>query len=530
MLFDTPKLISSLRSLSRLYFFYLFFFGNLFSQSDGMILISSSDSDQNIFTSLVTNDYQIHHTWYHPSYVHSTAYLGQDRTLIVPLIISDPIMPIPSWAGGRFQKLDWEENVIWDFYYYDTLYNPHHDIEPLPNGNILVICWEVKSQNEAINKGKININSEIWPTMIVELEPPNGEVVWEWHLWDHLIQDVDISLPNYGIIAEHPELLDINQGGPVSNINGDWLHVNAIHYNSELDQIIFSSRHMNEIYIIDHSTTSEEASGHTGGSSGKGGDFLYRWGNPMNYGRGDVNDRRIVAPHGANWVKPTFPGSGNILIFNNNPNQRGDGGDSEVIEIAPPLNNDGNYFIDADSAFGPHGLIWSHGGDSTFFSGWQSGAYRLYNGNTLITVAQQKNVFEVNPNNEVVWQCHVGGNFGWLQFPLRAYKIEPAFFLNNSEKPFQPPTFQLNQNYPNPFNPTTQIRYDIPGDAMVSISIYDLMGRSIKSLVNSNQSAGYHSIQWNATNNLGEPMSAGMYIYIIQAGEFRQTKKMVLLK
>jgi PKD repeat protein len=93
-----------------------------------------------------------------------------------------------------------------------------------------------------------------------------------------------------------------------------------------------------------------------------------------------------------------------------------------------------------------------------------------------------------------------------------------------------PEVFALHQNYPNPFNPTTQIKYDLPEDALVAINIYDLMGRSIKSLVNSNQSAGYRSIQWNATNNLGEPVSAGMYIYMIQAGEFRQTKKMVLLK
>ena len=93
-----------------------------------------------------------------------------------------------------------------------------------------------------------------------------------------------------------------------------------------------------------------------------------------------------------------------------------------------------------------------------------------------------------------------------------------------------PKVYALRQNYPNPFNPTTQIKYDLPEDALVTINIYDLMGRSIKSLVNSNQSAGYRSIQWNATNNLGEPVSAGMYIYMIQAGEFRQTKKMVLLK
>ena len=90
--------------------------------------------------------------------------------------------------------------------------------------------------------------------------------------------------------------------------------------------------------------------------------------------------------------------------------------------------------------------------------------------------------------------------------------------------------FALHQNYPNPFNPTTQIRYDLPLDEYVTIIIYDVMGRKIKSLINTNQEAGYRSITWDATNDLGKPVSAGMYIYTIQAGEFRQTKKMVLLK
>ena len=93
-----------------------------------------------------------------------------------------------------------------------------------------------------------------------------------------------------------------------------------------------------------------------------------------------------------------------------------------------------------------------------------------------------------------------------------------------------PEVFALHQNYPNPFNPTTQIRYDLPDNEFVSINIYDVMGRKIKSLVSINQEAGYRSITWDATNDLGQTVSAGMYIYTILAGEFRQTKKMVLLK
>ena len=93
-----------------------------------------------------------------------------------------------------------------------------------------------------------------------------------------------------------------------------------------------------------------------------------------------------------------------------------------------------------------------------------------------------------------------------------------------------PVQFRLNQNYPNPFNPTTTLAYDLPEDAMVNITIYDMMGRMVTNLVSSQQNAGYKSIQWDATNNAGQPVSAGVYLYSIEAGEFRQTKKMVLLK
>jgi len=93
-----------------------------------------------------------------------------------------------------------------------------------------------------------------------------------------------------------------------------------------------------------------------------------------------------------------------------------------------------------------------------------------------------------------------------------------------------PGLFILHQNYPNPFNPTTTFRYDLPEDALVNVTIYDMMGRGVKTLIDDQQTAGYRSLQWNATNDLGSPVSAGIYLYMIQAGEFRQTKKMVLLK
>jgi len=95
---------------------------------------------------------------------------------------------------------------------------------------------------------------------------------------------------------------------------------------------------------------------------------------------------------------------------------------------------------------------------------------------------------------------------------------------------FIPEVFTLHQNHPNPFNPITTIQYDLPEDALVNITIYNMLGKVVSNLVSSQQNAGYKSIQWNATNNIGQPVSAGVYIYTIEAGEFRQTKKMVLLK
>ena len=93
-----------------------------------------------------------------------------------------------------------------------------------------------------------------------------------------------------------------------------------------------------------------------------------------------------------------------------------------------------------------------------------------------------------------------------------------------------PKVFALHQNYPNPFNPTTTIKYDLPEAANVRIMIYDLMGRKIRSLVNERQDVGFRSVQWNAADDLGLQVSAGMYIFTIQAGDFRQVKKMILLK
>ncbi|MBP65616.1 MAG: hypothetical protein CL727_07620 [Chloroflexi bacterium] len=115
-----------------------------------------------------------------------------------------------------------------------------------------------------------------------------------------------------------------------------------------------------------------------------------------------------------------------------------------------------------------------------------------------------------------------GNDDAWL------IKVENP--LVEIDESFIPNVFALHQNYPNPFNPFTTVRYDLPEDAMVNITIYNMIGRQVRTLISNHQSAGYKSVQWNATNDAGSPVSAGIYLYMIQTGEFRQTKKMVLLK
>ena len=159
-----------------------------------------------------------------------------------------------------------------------------------------------------------SINSE----QIIEVQPNlvTGEatVVWEWRAWDHLIQDADAAKPDFGVISEHPERIDINFLEHTSN---DWLHFNAVDYNEELDQIIISVHRFSEFWIIDHSTTTAEAAESTGGVYGKGGDLLYRWGNPLSYDQGTVDDQKLFRQHNTHWIPDPLADAGKIILFNN---------------------------------------------------------------------------------------------------------------------------------------------------------------------------------------------------------------------
>ena len=130
------------------------------------------------------------------------------------------------------------------------------------------------------------------------------------------------------------------------------------------------------------------------------------------------------------------------------------------------------------------------------------------------------------------WTIHVTDGIDTVEADNAPFSItiDGANALRTYLEGLLPDEFALHQNYPNPFNPVTTIRYDLAEDAMVNIIIHDMLGRQVKTLINRTQDAGYKSVIWNATNDYGKPVSAGIYLYQIQAGEYIQTKKMVLLK
>ena len=316
--------------------------------------------------------------------------------------------------GGRIEMFNWDDDLIWSYNYASDKYHHHHDIAYLPNGNILLLAWELFTNDEAIAAGRNPdmTDGNVWSEKVVELKPLGGnsaEVVWEWRLWDHLIQDIDSTKANFGVVAEHPELLNINFGNTAST---DWIHFNSIDYNSNLDQVLLSSRELSEIYIIDHSTTSAEAASHSGGNGNRGGDFLFRWGNPLAYNRGLVSEQKFFGQHNANWIPKDFPDEGKIMVFNNGLG-RFSGDYSSIDVIDSPFENN-EYNILSDEPFEPNNLFWTYEANppNMLFSGKLSSAQRLSNGNTFICEGRSGNFYEVTYDGAIIWHYRlpIGNN------------------------------------------------------------------------------------------------------------------------
>jgi len=366
---------------------------------------------------------------------------------------------------GRIERIAWDGELLWTYELANEDQTSHHDARAMPNGNVLVITWEFRYREDCIAAGRdpSKVGEKgLWPDAVLEVKPTppeGGEIVWEWHAWDHLVQDFDPAADNYGVVADHPELLDLNYdhrnappmsaeerkkqeeleaemralgyaggdeedqadekdeavgaataprtaagGAPLQQPGqgSDWLHTNAVDYDPELDLIALSSPELSEVWILDHSTTSDQAAGHKGGRYGKGGDILWRWGNPKNHGAGTDDDRRLFYQHNVQWIPAGHPGAGHLLVFNNGQNRPG-GEHSSIEELVLPL-EPRKGFSRSGTAFGPKDPVWSYHDETSFYSAFISGCQRLPNGNTLICEGPKGRIFEVTDAGAIVWE------------------------------------------------------------------------------------------------------------------------------
>jgi hypothetical protein len=376
--------------------------------SEGYTLFTPEKST-NVY--LINNCGELIHQWSFSEQPGATCYLLENGNLL---------------RAGKdsIEIRDWESNQLWSYATTNNGIAQHHDIEPLPNGNILCVVTEVFTSDAIANEGR-DPDITLAPfriDKIIEIEPigaHDANIVWEWKISDHLIQDFDNTKENYGVVEDHPELVDINF---YNGQNRDWTHVNAVEYNAELDQILITVRHLSEIIIIDHSTTTEEASGHTGGTSAMGGDILWRWGNPQVYRQGTSVDQKLKWPHDAKWVKSDYLDGGKISVFNNNFD--GTGSESFVHLIVPEM--DGFHYSMYDNTFLPIDYDWSFGGEllgETLFADRKSSMQSLPNGNVFILEYSRATIFEITKSGELLWA---------YRNPVGAEIVEQFSTVNNS--------------------------------------------------------------------------------------------------
>ena len=533
-------------------------------------------------TYLIDNAGQVVNTWdskYEPG---QSVHLLPDGHLLHSCFIKTAAA-IGGGEGGRLEEYDWDGNLVWEFDYYTADYALHHDVQPLPNGHILALAVERKTESQCLAAGfaaaKLR-DKVLFPDYVVEIEPirpKGGRIVWQWHVWDHLIQQNDASKANYGVVADHPERIWVDANG--NDAVAFWNHMNSIDYSPELDQVMLSVRGCSELWVIDHSTTTEQAAGTSGGRHGRGGDLLYRWGNPAAYGRGSAADQLLFQQHDTQWIEPGLPGAGHILAFNNGLRRLPPGvtrqadlpayevgldwGYSTVDEMVPPMAADGSYTLADPQPYGPRQLAWTYVADppTSLFAEAISGAQRLPNGNTLVCNGTSGILFEVTPAGQTVWKyvCPVTGDGPIAvgdSIPLdeRGHAMNAIFKVHRyapdypglagralvargpveldgsttaveDASPALPGTSGLGATYPNPFNATTTIPFTLASAGTVRLAVYNALGQPVAVLVNGPLSAGAHKVTWNAGT-----APSGLYFSRLSWSTGTQTAKLLLVR
>ncbi|MFC1891985.1 aryl-sulfate sulfotransferase [Thermodesulfobacteriota bacterium] len=343
--------------------------------------------------------------------------------------------------GATYQILDWDGNVKWEYTDNRKDRMAHHDFRltwnpKLQAKTLMFVSGKDISHEEAVAMGcdpNLKDDYTTHPDGIVEVDM-DGNIIWEWNITDHLIQDINPDLPNYvekgKTISDYPGKLDPNFGG---GRRGDWIHINSFDHNETLDQIVINNSIDSEFYVIDHGATfiSGDPKGSIDSAAGEAGDFVYRWGNPCIYDSGDCpslknegqeasnGHQQVFFSHDVQWVREKettpmkweLPGAGNFMIFDNGTRRPG-GTYSSVLEINPYDGDwkNGKYIPQMDAGHNEFGasdqITWCFRSamPNAFFGHYISGCQRLPNGNTLIDSGPSGHFFEVTVDGEVVWE------------------------------------------------------------------------------------------------------------------------------
>ena len=507
---------------------------------DGFVLFAPTRSNTTYLIDKCGKEVKSWTSTYNPGL---SCYLLSDGTLLRTGVVQSQSFNAGG-HGGVIEKIDWNGNVIWTYFISDATNWQHHDVKALPNGNILVIAWESKTNTQAIAKGRnpLLVPTTLWSEQILEIQPTGangGNIVWEWHLWDHLIQDFDNTKPDFGAVNTNPQLLNINYNATAGN--SDWIHLNSIDYNVALDQILVSSRVLNEIWIIDHSTSSTEAASHTGGNSGKGGDFLYRWGNPLAYNTG--TSTQFFGQHNAQWIQTGLPYENQIMVFNNGNGRTG--GNYSTIEIINPPVDGFNYTSSLPYLPASTSWIYNDGNPNNFYAQLTSGCQQLSNGNVLFCNGPKGTFKEISASGTILWEyinpVSVTGILtqGTTAASNSAFRCTfyPSTYSGFNNQLFSSPTIIENSNsvsstctlsttideetigeetifvYPNPAKEFINVEFSGLSDENICIEIIDVFGKVVQKENRKNENemfnlnissldAGYYLLKISSDNSV----------------------------
>ena len=312
-------------------------------------------------------------------------------------------------TGGIIELVSWDNEVLWTYNIADSTQIQHHDIHFTSHGTVMMIVWQKRELDEIVANGFDTLSHNqrsILTDYILEIDPMTDSIVWEWHAWDHLIQDYDSTKANFGIVADHPERININYHEYTFG-KTDWLHSNSIDYNPILDQVMISSKHFNEFWIIDRSTTLAEAGGTSGGNSNQGGDLLFRWGNPKAYQAGETSDRQLFSQHDVQWIdendiNPDYDFFGKIALYNNHIATGLSLGQILESEFDTTtfsyLKSNGTFLPDNFSA------EFSHPDTTRNYSTAASSIQIIGDGSVIMCAGRQGRTFELTPDGQVAWE------------------------------------------------------------------------------------------------------------------------------